>query len=329
MSKEHWRRENPQFFTYMDLTRKPVDGPPIVEGLSAALMSRDSNSDAESLLVEIPKGWKKHTDGGEGSIEIFLLNGDLGFNGDYVGPSGYAHIPQGCGGGELTSKTGALAFVYWNPHIPAFPPPYTVNRIVQSHTIDWRQSVPTSHSIMHKPLRAPDPHGDGYEGGPGGHLRMEYVAPGMATPFEHNHHECWEELFILEGDCFIADEGVLAPGSAVGHPQEFWHGPFASRRGCLFLVHTDAPMGVPWGIRDYPNQQEICDAYFAEAPWDGPIEFGLWADLPWKRFSELPEFIAWEKTPAGQEWGDKVGQLTASKFRASWKRSVEKSLGKK
>ena len=78
-----------------------------------------------------------------------------------------------------------------------------------------------------------------YEGGPGGHLRMEYVAPGMATPFEHNHHECWEELFILEGDCFIADEGVLAPGSAVGHPQEYWHGPFASRRGCLFLVHTD------------------------------------------------------------------------------------------
>ena len=139
----------------------------------------------------------------------------------------------------------------------------------------------------------------------------------------------WEELFILEGDCFIADEGVLAPGSAVGHPQEFWHGPFASRRGCLFLVHTDAPMGVPWGIRDYPNQQEICDAYFSEAPWDGPIEFGLWADLPWKRFSELPEFIEWEKTLAGQEWGDKVGQLTASKFRASWKRSVEKSLAKK
>ncbi len=329
MRNEHWRRENPQFYTYMDLPRERVNDLPVAAGLDGSLMSRDSHSAAESWLVDIPTGWRRNADDAVGSIEFFLLRGDLALEGEKVGPSGYVHIPQGCGGGELTSEAGALAFLYWNPHMPAFPPPYTVNRVVQSHKAAWRQSVPTSHSILHKALRLPDPHGDGYEGGPGGHLRMEYVAPGMATPFEHNHHECFEELFILEGDCFIADEGVLGPGSAVGHPQEFWHGPFASRRGCLFLVHTDAPMGVPWGIREYPNQQEICDAYLAEAPWDGPIEFALWKDLPWKRFNQLPEFLDWLKTPGGQDWGDKVGPLTAAKFRASWQRSVAKSVGKK
>lgn len=329
MNNEYWRRENPQAYNYMNLDRQPLDGPPVVEGVSGVLMSRDSNTYAETLLVDIPKGWSKQADDADGSIEFFILRGDLSLDGEQIGPSGYVHLPQGCGGGELTSKSGMLGFLYWNPNIPAFPPPYTVNRIAQVNKIEWRQSVPNSHSILHKALRLPDPHGDGYEGGPGGHLRLEYVAPGMATPFEHNHHECWEELFFLEGDCLIADEAVFGPGSAVGHPQEFWHGPFVSGRGSLFLVHTDAPMGIPWGIRDYPNQEEICDAYLAEAPWDGPVEFALWEDLPWKRFSDLPEFIEWEKTQSGQEWGDKVGILTASNFRATWKRSVEKSLNKK
>ena len=308
----------------MDLARKPVDGPPSVAGLNGVLMSRDGLSKAESYLVEIPQAWNRRIDDAEGSIEFFVLRGDLSLNGDSVGPSGYVHIPQGCGGGEAGSKTGALAFAYWNSNMPAFPSPYTVNRVMQVSDLEWRQSVPTSHSILHKPLRLPDPHGDGYEGGPAGHLRLEYMAPGMQTPFEHNHHECWEELFLLEGDIFIADEGVMGPGLACGHPQEWWHGPFATRRGCVFLVHTDAPMGIPWGIRDYPFQEDMCNAYLSEGQWDAPIDFELWADLPWKRFQDNPEFKAWMKSPDGAEWGEKVGVDVASRFRASWKRTIDK-----
>ena len=324
MNNEHWRRENPQFYTYMDLARKPVDGPPALAGLNGALMSRDDLSEAESYLVEIPQAWSQQIDDAKGSIEFFVLRGDLSLNGDSVGPSGYVHLPQGCGGGEAGSKTGALAFAYWNPNMPAFPPPYTVNCAVQVSDLEWRQSVPTSHSILHKPLRLPDPHGDGYEGGPAGHLRLEYMAPGMQTPFEHNHHECWEELFLLEGGIFIADEGVMGPGSACGHPQEWWHGPFATRRGCVFLVHTDAPMGIPWGIRDYPFQEDMCNAYLSEGQWDAPIEFELWADLPWKRFQDNAEFETWMKSPDSAEWGDKVGVNVASRFRASWQRTIDK-----
>jgi hypothetical protein len=323
MSNEHWRRENPQFYHFMGLEKKPVGGPAVLEGLNGALLSRDPQSEAESLLVEIPAGWTGRTDAAEGSLELFVMRGDVTVNGDKVGPSGYVHLPQGCGGGELQSTAGALVIVYWNPNIPAFPPPYTVNRSMQVAGMEWRQSVPDSHGIMHKPLRVPDPHGDGYEGGPGGHLRLEYMAPGMQTPFEHNHHECWEELFLLEGDIFIADEGVMGPGSAVGHPQEWWHGPFATRRGCVFLVHTDAPMGIPWGIRDYPQQEEMCDAYLNEGHWDAPIELEHWADVPWRRFNDNPEFKEWLRTPAGAEWGEVVGRGVASAFRASWKRNTK------
>jgi hypothetical protein len=322
MTSEHWRRENPQFYNYMGLGRSRLDGPPCVEDTKGALLSKDSQSDAHTYLVEISPGWRSRQDAADGSIEFFVLRGDLGANGSRVGVSGYVHLPQGGGGGELTSESGALAVVFWNPNMPSFPPPFTENRTLRVPDLEWRQSVPESHGIMHKPLRLPDPHGDGYEGGPGGHLRVEYMAPGMATPFEHNHHECWEELLLLEGDIFIADEGVMGPGTAVSHPQEWWHGPFATRRGCLFVVHTDAPMGVPWGIRDYPFQHEMCDAYLNEGDWDSPIEQADWADLDWKRFQETPEFRRWAESPDAAEWGDKVGRGAASAFRASWIRKV-------
>ena len=156
---------------------------------------------------------------------------------------------------------------------------------------------------MHKPLRLPDPHGDGYEGGPGGQLRLEYMAPGMATPFEHIHYECWKELLLLEGDIFLADEGVMGPGTAVSQPQEWRHGPFATRKGFFFPAHTDAPMELPWDIREYPFQEEMCDAYLNEGNWGGPIEQTPWKDLPWTRFQETPEFQAWLKTPGAEEYG--------------------------
>ena len=322
MGSEHWRRDEPQFYNYAGLPRTAIDGPACIEGLIGALLSRDSQSDAQTYLVEIPPGWRHQVDGKAASLELFVLHGDLGFLDQRIGPSGYVHLPQGCGGGEFHSEDGANALAYWNPNIPAFPPPYTRNRVLRVPDLEWRQSVPDSHGIMHKPLRLPDPHGDGYEGGPGGHLRLEYMAPGMATPFEHNHHECWEELMLLEGDIFIADEGVMGPGTAVSHPQEWWHGPFATRRGCVFLVHTDAPMGVPWGIREYPFQEEMCDAYLNEGDWDAPITQTPWDELPWKRFQETPEFKSWLKTPGAEEYGNKVGPGVVSNFRASWKRMV-------
>jgi hypothetical protein len=322
MSSTHWRREEPQFYNFIALSRERLDGPRVVGGLTGALLSRDAQSDAQTYLIELPPGWRHAEDGSEASLELFVLRGDLSCGSEKVGPSGYIHLPQGCGGGEMRSEGGGIALVFWNPNLPAFPPPYTRNRVLKVTELQWRQSVPNSHGIMHKPLRLPDPHGDGYEGGPGGHLRLEYMAPGMATPFEHNHHECWEELFLLEGDIFIADEGVMGPGSAVSHPQEWWHGPFATRRGCVFIVHTDAPMGVPWGVREYPFQKEICDAYLNEADWDTPTKYAPWAELPWRRFQETPEFKAWQSTPGAEEWGSKVGRGVASAFRASWKRSV-------
>ncbi len=256
-------------------------------------------------------------------------------NGDRVGASGYVHIAQLCGGGELTSTGGALALVFWNPNLPAYPYPYTRNRIIEPWREQWTNSVPGSHGVMHKSLRQPDsvPHpcDEGFDGGPGGYLRFQYIEPNTIAAKEHVHHECFEEIILLQGDCFLVNEGQMGIGSVVNHPQEWYHAPFVSRTGALLLVHTDAPMGYPWPPREYPEVDRLARAYFENARWDIAPEHIPWCDHPIAQLQEASEtYQAWREGAGQTLWGDAdtgervpfraAGRDTVSKFRESWTR---------
>lgn len=335
---EHWRRDEPTFYNLLGLGRARLDAPDILGGLSGALMSRDLKSDAMTFVVEIPPGWSAQATGNDASLEFFLWRGDLALNGTSVGAGGYIHVPQLCGGGEITSHAGALALAFWNPHIPAFPYPYTRNRILKPWEKDWTPSVPGSHGVMHKSLRLPDPvpHpvDEGFDGGPGGYIRFQYIAPNVIAEEEHVHHECWEEIILLQGDVFLINEGQMGIGSVVGHPQEWYHAPFVSRGGALILVHTDAPMGFPWPPRPYPEARKLCGAYLDNLPLDESAAHVPWEDHPLRAIQdESATYQAWRKTQEGSPWGGYEdgavspyrpgGRGTSSTFRASWKRAGE------
>lgn len=329
-------RQDPGFYNLLQLDRRPLDAPAVTAGLPAAVMSSDTQSGSFTWVVEIPPGWRAQTDAATASLEFFLLRGDLALGDERVGASGYIHVPQLCGGGELTSLGGALALVFWNPNLPCFPYPYTRNRLVRPHRETWVNSVPGGHGVMHKSLRKPDPvpHpvDEGFDGGPGGYLRFQYIEPGMVAPQEHVHHECFEEIILLQGDCFLINEGQMGIGSVVVHPQEFYHAPFASRSGALILVHTDAPMGFPWPPRDYPEVDKLVGAYLDSARWDVPTEHVDWSDHPLKAVQEgSAAYNSWRRRGQSDVWGDADtgtavpwlpgGRGTASAFRASWTRA--------
>lgn len=322
MSAEHWRRDEYASYNFLALDRAPLDGPDPVGGLTGAVMSRDERTGSQTLIVELPPGWRHREDASAASLELLVLRGDVALEGERVGCAGYVHLPPGGGGGELRSEAGGLAIVLWNPNLPVFPPPYTRNTARRLWDIPWRPSLVDSHGIMHKPLRSPDPMGDGFDGGPGGFLRVLYIAPGEVAPFEHVHEECWEEIIFLQGDCLLADQGVMGLGSVVSHPQEWWHGPFASRSGCVLLNHTDAPMGFPWPARDYPFQHEVCDAYLDHSPWDEHARHTPWAEVaePIRAYQGSAEYQEWAGGPSSPEFGDQVGRGVASGFRAAWER---------
>lgn len=336
MAMDQTRRDIPGFYNFLALDRRPLAAPDLIDGLNGALMSVDHRSDAKTFVVELPAGWRGRTDAKLASLEFFLLRGDLSLDGAAIGASGYIHLPQLCGGGELSSRAGALALLFWNPNLPSFPFPYTRNRAIKPWQEAWVNSVPGGHGVMHKSLRKPDPvpHpvDEGFDGGPGGYLRFQYIEPGMVAASEHVHHECFEEIILLQGDCFLVNEGQMGIGSVVVHPQEWYHAPFASRSGALILVHTDAPMGFPWPPRPYPEVEKLAAAYLDGAPWDVPTEHVAWRDHPIAALQEeSQDYQSWRKGDGANLWGDldpgtgvpymPGGQGTASRFRAGWTRT--------
>jgi hypothetical protein len=342
MATEHWRRDAPGFYNFLALERAPLNVPDMLGGTVGAFMSHDPRHGASTYAVDLPPGWRGRTDSAHASLEFFVLRGDLALAGETVGASGYIHLAQGCGGGEVHSPSGALALAFWNPNLPCFPYPYTRNRLLKAWREPWVNSMPGAHGVMHKSLRQPDPTPhptqEGFDGGPGGYLRFQYIEPHMIAAAEHVHHECFEEIILLQGDCFLVNEGQMGIGSVVVHPQEWYHAPFVSRSGAVILVHTDAPMGYPWPPRDYPEAEKLAAAYLDAAPWDVPTQHIPWREHPIAAQQEASAaYQAWRRLPCGCPWGDQPGanpgdesrapyrpggQGTASRFRASWTRDV-------
>ena len=144
------RRNIPGFYNFLALERSKLDAPDLIAGLVGALMSEDQRSGAKTFIVDLPPGWRSRSDAQLASVEFFLLRGDLALDGVRLGASGYIHLPQLCGGGELRSERGALALLFWNPNLPAFPYPVTRNRTIRPSQEPWVNSVPGSHGVMHK-----------------------------------------------------------------------------------------------------------------------------------------------------------------------------------
>jgi hypothetical protein len=296
MREPHWHRDRPSFYNLFALERSPASAPGCLRGQAAALMSRDAETDCATWVVELPAGWAGAHDPGDGTLELVTLSGALQLESERLGNGSYFRLPSGAGA-ELRTATGVLAIAYWAPPAQPLAAP-SIPSAVRLIDIPWQMTDPSGHGVAHRSLRVPDPTGPPADGGANGFLRLMAMPSGVDAPYQHAHHECFEELICLSGDLLLVDEGSCALGSVAAHPREWWHGPFASRSGALCLVQTDAAMG-PWPTRDYPAQEAICDAYLDEAPWDALPEHVDWDATPWTRLQDPFTMSAWRASPEG------------------------------
>jgi hypothetical protein len=278
MSDDTWRRDIPQFFNVYDMSWDTIDGPAATHGLEARVISRDPDKGGATLMARIPPGWKHTETAEDGSVEIFVLEGDMTGNGTRVGAGGFLAVPPDGGPLELSSEGGAYVHVWHDPNLARdyyYDNQPFVTRVWQE---DWilTEMPDVRHGIMHKSLRWPDPHEGLVHGGPGGMLRFILLTPGFPEPRQETHHDCWEEIVWLTGDFMMPERGVHGPGSFLGNPAELKHGGLVTQAGTLMLLHCDAPMGAEF--TEIPKGKEIAENYLDTTSWLDPPSHTPWED---------------------------------------------------
>lgn len=255
-------RSDPLSTNLLGLTLERSSAPGVLDGLRSAGLSFQDG--AATVVVELPAGWSVSSDG-EADIELFILRGDVLLNGSTGGSGTYIRLPPGGVGSRLGSAHGALVIAFWN--VQRGTERSTEPRMIRSSGVPWRSAGASAGGIFSKSLRLPDQSSDSEDGCAGGYLRLILQTPGNADIQQHAHRQCWEEVITLAGDVLMADEALTGPGSVLGHPRDFWHGPFASHSGAVLLVHTDAPMESPWPRKHYPGGDSLVEGYLNSCPW--------------------------------------------------------------
>jgi hypothetical protein len=272
-----WSREEPQFFNIHGLDWVPSREVRVLDGVETRLLSSDEDRTSTTTMARLPAGWDAVESGEDATVEFFVLEGDLEINGDTVGAGGYAFIPRGAAGDtDLRSVAGAQVIVFSNALMAKEHGAEIVIRRLWKEP--WNESVmPTAlHGAMHKSMRLPDVGDQEVHGGPGGVVRVVILTPGFLDAREHVH-DVWEEMLFLGGDLLMPDRGILAPGSYLGNPAEFWHAPMITQRASVMLLQTTAPIDMV--IRDYPGGQEMAEAYLDGESWLAQPEHQDWAAI--------------------------------------------------
>ena len=286
-------RDNPQLFNAYELPWKLVDGPPIVHGLEARLLTVDTAGGATTLMARIPPGWRYTESADEATVELFVAEGDVSVNGDRAGAGGFIAIPKDCGPGELFSAAGAQIFVWWTPGWPADyyynSKVYVTNVVNEPWIVSEMPGV--SHGIMHKALRVPDPCEGVFHGGPAGSLRLILLTPGFGEPRQERHHNTYEEMVFLSGDFFMPERGYMGPGTLFTNPPDLKHGGLITQRGSLMLGHWVTPISAVF--EDFPAGPEIKDHY---------LETRSFIEPPWtEQWLEMAEYQAWKELVAREK----------------------------
>ncbi len=258
------RRDEPLFADIFALEPERVESPSVVAGVDIAVVSIDAGTDAKTLLARLPAGWRGVEPADDGTLEIFVLEGEVRLDDVALRAAGFGSVPRGCGGAELASPCGAVALLFSSPSLPVEAATVSTR---SAWEIPWEVTVLEGfpHGFMHKSLRLPDVSGLHAHGAKGGFIRLVLPAPGWVSPDQERHPGCWEENIMLRGDMLMPGRGLLRPGTNLANPDGHWHGPMATKGGALFLVHCDAPMAVDY--RPYePGPAELYD-YLDTAPW--------------------------------------------------------------
>ena len=266
-----------QFFRIDDVPPAPVSEPGQLDGCEGRLLSGDPATGQQTLLLEIPAGWAGPVGGRSGTLELLILQGGVLVGGNRLGAGGFVAVPTGSAPLHLECLEDVRGIAIRSPHFEAGDYYDSAPRVERTIDLPWGPTVfPAElqapgrlHGVWSKSLRLPDPVRGDVHGGPKGLLRIVVLVGGFVGDHrQESHPGCWEEIIWLAGDFFMPGTGRQAAGSYVGNPPHHRHGPLLTQRGCILLVHTDAP--ADFCFHEPPITGELIASYMDGVSWLEP-----------------------------------------------------------
>ncbi|MEI6794864.1 MAG: cupin domain-containing protein [Verrucomicrobiota bacterium] len=149
-------------------------------------------------------------------LEVLVVRGLLGLNGEALGPTSYARLAPGV---SATFTSTEASMVYLNERTPTEPE--TDSYALRGNALDWRQGMVPGLKVtsLHQGLTK--------------HTALVRWAP--ETRFNPHTHVGGEEILVLEG-VFRDEHGSYPAGTWIRSPHMSNHRPFTGPEGATILV---------------------------------------------------------------------------------------------
>jgi hypothetical protein len=194
-----------------------VDATDLYSGQAGDRPLEQRNAPAESRITlrSLKAGESMTHDGGK-LLEVLVMRGLLGLNGEALGPASYARLAPGV---PASFQATEASMVYLNERTPTEPE--TDSYALRGDALDWRQGMVPGLKVtsLHQGLTK--------------HTALVRWAP--ETRFNPHTHVGGEEILVLEG-VFRDEHGSYPAGTWIRSPHMSNHRPFTGPEGATILV---------------------------------------------------------------------------------------------
>lgn len=208
------------------------------EGVSLRVLSRDDETGALSGVVSIPGGYRRGVGHFTVETEYYVLSGAVRL-GETAHEAGfYAHALPGTSCLPWVVETGCEMLFMARGGAPEFIPGKGSGDPngqieIDTHRMEWVTTTfpgrPPGACL--KILREVEETGEA--------VFLHGNVPRWETPVME-YHDCAEELFLIEGDAWLGNIGLMTPGSYGWLPPYATHGPSYSHAGQLMFVWVES-----------------------------------------------------------------------------------------
>jgi hypothetical protein len=203
-------------------------------GATARVLSTDSGTGAFSGVVSLPPGYRRPAGHFRTETECLVLSGSVRVDEESRGVGYYEYAPAGSDHAPWSTETGAELLLLARGGRADFHSAASGNgregRIeLETERMEWIVSpVPgPPEGMVLKILR---------------HVESTGEMTALCSSVPHydypmlEFHDCVEEIYLIEGDIWLGNSGLMTAGSYLWRPPFITHGPFFSRTGALMLV---------------------------------------------------------------------------------------------